>query len=107
MIKALLIDDQPLARSLIAEYLEDFPEITVLKACGDGCEAAKAIAELNPDLIFLDAQMPKITGFELLELLEDPPAVIFTTAFEEFAIKAFEQHAIDYLLKPISKSRFD
>ncbi len=107
MIKALLIDDEPLARSIIAEYLEDFPEITVLKECGDGFEAAKAIAELNPDLIFLDVQMPKITGFELLELLEDPPAVIFTTAFEEFAIKAFEQHAIDYLLKPISKSRFD
>jgi len=107
MIKALLIDDEPLARSIIAEYLEDFPEITVLKECGDGFEAAKAIAELNPDLIFLDVQMPKITGFELLELLEDPPAVIFTTAFEEFAIKAFEQHAVDYLLKPISKSRFD
>lgn len=107
MIKALLIDDEPLARSIIAEYLEDFPDITVLKECGDGFEAAKAIAELNPDLIFLDVQMPKITGFELLELLEDPPAVIFTTAFEEFAIKAFEQHAVDYLLKPISKSRFD
>lgn len=107
MIKVLLIDDEPLARSIIAEYLEDFPEITILKECGDGFEAAKAIAELNPDLIFLDVQMPKITGFELLELLEDPPAVIFTTAFEEFAIKAFEQHAIDYLLKPISKSRFD
>lgn len=107
MIKVLLIDDEPLARSIIAEYLEDFPEITILKECSDGFEAAKAIAELSPDLIFLDVQMPKITGFELLELLEDPPAVIFTTAFEEFAIKAFEQHAIDYLLKPISKSRFD
>ena len=80
MIKVLLIDDEPLARSIIAEYLEDFPEITILKECGDGFEAAKAIAELNPDLIFLDVQMPKITGFEMLELLENPPSVIFTTA---------------------------
>src|SRR5690606_5423796 len=107
MIKALLIDDEPLARSILKEYLVDFSEITILKECNDGFEAAKAIAEFEPDLIFLDVQMPKITGFELLELLEEPPAVIFTTAFEEFAIKAFEQHAVDYLLKPISKSRFD
>lgn len=107
MIKALLIDDEPLARNILNEYLVDFPEITILKECNDGFEAAKAIAEFEPDLIFLDIQMPKINGFELLELLEDPPAVIFTTAFEEFAIKAFEQHAVDYLLKPISKTRFD
>jgi len=107
MIKALLIDDEPLARSILNEYLVDFPEITILKECNDGFEAAKAIAEFTPDLIFLDIQMPKINGFELLELLEDPPAVIFTTAFEEFAIQAFEKHAVDYLLKPISKSRFD
>jgi len=107
MIKALLIDDEPLARSILNEYLVDYPEINVMKECNDGFEAAKAIAEFEPDLIFLDVQMPKINGFELLELLEDPPAVIFTTAFEEFAIQAFEQHAIDYLLKPISKSRFD
>lgn len=106
MIKALLIDDEPLARSILLEYLIDFPEIQIVKECNDGFEAAKAIAEFEPDLIFLDIQMPKITGFELLELLEDPPAVIFTTAYEEFAIKAFEQHAIDYLLKPISKPRF-
>ena len=106
MIKALIIDDEPLARSILLEYLIDFPEIQVMKECNDGFEAAKAIAEFEPDLIFLDIQMPKITGFELLELLEDPPAVIFTTAYEEFAIQAFEQHAIDYLLKPISKARF-
>lgn len=106
MIKALIIDDEPLARSIVAEYLLDFPQIELIKECGDGFEAAKAIAEVNPDLIFLDVQMPKITGFELLELLDDPPAVIFTTAFEEFALRAFEQHAVDYLLKPISKARF-
>src|SRR5690606_20357823 len=107
MIKTLIIDDEPLARSILSEYLSDFPEIKILKECNDGFEAAKAIAEFEPDLIFLDIQMPKINGFELLELLEDPPAVIFTTAFEEFAIQAFEQHAVDYLLKPISKTRFD
>lgn len=106
MIKALIIDDEPLARSIVSEYLLDFPQIEVLRECGDGFEAAKAIAEVNPDLIFLDVQMPKITGFELLELIDEPPAVIFTTAFEEFALRAFEQHAIDYLLKPISKARF-
>lgn len=107
MIKALIIDDEPLARSIVSEYLRDYPQIEVARECGDGFEAAKAIAEVNPDLIFLDVQMPKITGFELLELLDDPPAVIFTTAFEEYALRAFEQHAVDYLLKPINKSRFD
>lgn len=106
MIKALIIDDEPLARSIVSEYLLDFPQIEVIRECGDGFEAAKAITEVNPDLIFLDVQMPKITGFELLELIDEPPAVIFTTAFEEFALRAFEQHAIDYLLKPISKARF-
>jgi len=107
MIKVLLVDDEPLARSILNEYLVDYPEFVILKECNDGFEAAKAIAEFEPDLIFLDVQMPKINGFELLELLEDPPAVIFTTAYEEFAIKAFEQYAVDYLLKPISKTRFD
>ena len=107
MIKVLLIDDEPLARSIIKEYLNDYPQITIAMECNDGFEAAKAITEHQPHLIFLDVQMPKITGFELLELLENPPAVIFTTAFEEFALKAFEKHAVDYLLKPISKPRFD
>lgn len=107
MIKTLIIDDEPLARSIVSEYLRDYPQIEIVKECGDGFEAAKAIAEVNPDLIFLDVQMPKITGLELLELIDEPPAVIFTTAFEEFALRAFEQHAIDYLLKPISKARFN
>jgi two-component system, LytTR family, response regulator len=106
MIKAILIDDEPLARSIIAEYLQGFPEVNVVQECGDGFEGVKAIAQHKPDLIFLDIQMPKINGFEMLELLENPPAVIFTTAFDEYAIKAFEAHAIDYLLKPFSKERF-
>lgn len=107
MIKALLIDDEPLARSIVAEYLQAFPEITITQECNDGFEGVKAIAQHKPDLIFLDIQMPKINGFEMLELIEEPPAVIFTTAFDEYAIKAFESRAIDYLLKPFSKERFE
>ena len=106
MIKAILIDDEPLARTILLNYLKDYPQVEVVEQCKDGFEAMKAINEHRPDLIFLDIQMPKISGLELLEILENPPAVIFTTAFEEYAIKAFEQHAVDYLLKPISKSRF-
>lgn len=107
MIKTVIIDDEPLARSIVAEYLKAYSEIEILEECNDGFEGIKAIARHRPDLIFLDIQMPKITGFEMLELLEEPPAVIFTTAFDEYAIKAFETHAIDYLLKPFSKERFD
>ncbi|WCT13565.1 LytR/AlgR family response regulator transcription factor [Mucilaginibacter jinjuensis] len=107
MKRALLIDDEPLARMVVLEYLQDYKDqIEVLQECGDGFEGMKAIMQSQPDLIFLDVQMPKINGFEMLELLEQPPAVIFTTAFDEFAIKAFEAHAIDYLLKPFSKERF-
>src|SRR5215471_15281929 len=107
MIKAIIIDDEPLARSIVKEYLQSFPEIELLQECNDGFEGIKAIMQHEPDLIFLDIQMPKINGFEMLELVENPPAVIFTTAFDEYAIKAFEAHAIDYLLKPFSKERFD
>jgi two-component system, LytTR family, response regulator len=107
MIKTILIDDEPLARSMVKEYLQAYTDITVVAECNDGFEGVKAIAQHKPDVIFLDIQMPKINGFEMLELLEVPPAVIFTTAFDEYALKAFEQHAIDYLLKPFSKERFD
>jgi two-component system LytT family response regulator len=107
MMKALLIDDEPLARSIVKEYLADHREIEIVQECNDGFEGVKAIGLHKPDLLFLDIQMPKINGFEMLELIENPPAVIFTTAFDEFAIKAFEAHAIDYLLKPFSKDRFD
>ena len=107
MIKTVLIDDEPLARSIVTEYLQAFPEITIAQECNDGFEGIKAITQHKPDLIFLDIQMPKINGFEMLELIEQPPAVIFTTAFDEYAIKAFESRAIDYLLKPFSKERFE
>jgi two-component system LytT family response regulator len=106
MKRVLVIDDEPLARMIVREYLMDFPQLEVLQECGDGFEGVKAINQYQPDLIFLDVQMPKINGFEMLELVEQPPAVIFTTAFDEYAIKAFETHAVDYLLKPFSKERF-
>jgi two-component system LytT family response regulator len=106
-IKAVIIDDEPLARMIVEEYLGHYPEIAIMQQCGDGFEGIKAIQQHHPDLIFLDVQMPKINGFEMLELVEDPPAVIFTTAFDEYAIKAFENHAVDYLLKPFNKERFD
>ena len=106
-MKAILIDDEPLARSLVREYLAAFPQIEVVQECSDGFEGLKAITQHQPDLVFLDVQMPKINGFEMLELLDQPPAVIFTTAFDEFAIKAFDAHAIDYLLKPFSQERFN
>ena len=107
MIKAIIIDDEPLARSIVQEYLRSHPAITVVQECNDGFEGVKAIQQHQPQLIFLDIQMPKINGFEMLELIEQPPAVIFTTAFDEYAIKAFESHATDYLLKPFSQERFD
>jgi two-component system LytT family response regulator len=107
MRKIVIIDDEPLARSVVREYLQKHPELEVLQECGDGFEGLKAIQQHQPDLIFLDIQMPKISGFEMLELIEQPPAVIFTTAFDEYAIKAFEAHAVDYLLKPFDQERFD
>jgi two-component system LytT family response regulator len=96
-----------LARSLVKRHLAKHTEFEIIDECGDGFEASKSIIKNNPDLIFLDIQMPRISGFELLEILENPPAVIFTTAFDEFALKAFESNAIDYLLKPFSSERFD
>ena len=107
MIKALIIDDEPLARMIVKEYLQKHKEIELLQECNDGFEGLKAIQQYQLDLIFLDIQMPKINGFEMLELIDQPPAVIFTTAFDEYAIKAFESHAVDYLLKPFSQERFD
>jgi len=107
MSKVIIIDDEPLARSITKEYLQKHPQLELQAECGDGFEGVKAIQQYQPDLIFLDIQMPKINGFEMLELIEEPPAVIFTTAFDEYAIKAFEAHAIDYLLKPFNQERFD
>ena len=106
-MKAIIIDDEPLARMMVVEYLQTYPHIEVVQECNDGFEGMKAIQQHKPDLVFLDIQMPKINGFEMLELVDNPPQVIFTTAFEEYAIKAFDALAADYLLKPFSKERFD
>lgn len=105
-ITAIIIDDEPLAREIIKSYLKSFPEIEVASECDNGFLGIKAINELNPDLIFLDVQMPKINGFEMLELLDELPVVIFTTAYDQYALKAFEANAADYLLKPFSEERF-
>lgn len=105
-IKTIIVDDENLARELIKAYLKKFDQVEVIMECEDGFQGLKAIQEHEPDLIFLDVQMPKITGFEMLELLDNPPAVIFSTAFDEYAIKAFEMNATDYLLKPYSEERF-
>src|SRR4051812_47751280 len=107
MSKVIIIDDEPLARSLLKEYLQSHPELNIVEECKDGFEGLKAIQQHQPDLIFLDIQMPKINGFEMLELVEKSPAIVFTTAFDEYAIKAFDAHAIDYLLKPFNQDRLD
>lgn len=105
MKKVILIDDESLARGLLVEYLQRYPDLEIVAECANGFEGVKAIATHQPDLVFLDIQMPKINGFEMLELLPGCPPVIFTTAFDEYAIKAFEANAIDYLLKPFSPER--
>src|SRR5436190_4932830 len=107
MSKIIIIDDEPLARLIVKEYLQKYPQMELVQECNDGFEGLKAIQQYQPDLIFLEIQMPKINGFEMLELVEQPPSVIFTTAFDEYAIKAFEAHAIDYLLKPFNQERFN
>ncbi|HEY3429452.1 MAG TPA: LytTR family transcriptional regulator DNA-binding domain-containing protein [Cyclobacteriaceae bacterium] len=106
MMKAILIDDEPLSREIIKSYLKKYEQVEIAEECNDGFEGLKAIQQHKPDLIFLDIQMPKINGFEMLELIESPPAVIFITAFDEYAIRAFESNAVDYLLKPFSEERF-
>ncbi len=107
IIKTIIIDDEKLARDIIKKYLEKYDNIQIVAECSNGFEALKEINELKPEIIFLDIQMPKISGFEMLELLDDPPIIIFTTAFDNYAIKAFEVSAVDYLLKPFSEERFD
>lgn len=105
-INALIIDDEEPARAIIRSYLDSFPEIQIIGECANGFEGLKSIQSEKPDLVFLDIQMPKISGFEMLELLDEYPQVIFSTAFDEYAIKAFEFNAVDYLLKPYSQERF-
>lgn len=106
-IKTLIIEDEEPARALVKHFLNRHPEIEIVGECADGFSGLKSIQKLEPDLIFLDVQMPKLTGFELLELIDSKPEVVFTTAYDEFAIKAFEMNAVDYLLKPFSQERFD
>jgi two-component system, LytTR family, response regulator len=104
-MKVIIIDDELLARALLKEYLTIIGGIEIVAECANGFEGVKAIAQHKPDVIFLDVQMPKLNGFEMLELIDEAPAVIFTTAFDEYALKAFDAHAIDYLLKPFTVDR--
>jgi two-component system, LytTR family, response regulator len=106
-IRAIIVDDEELARQVLREFLASHPEIELVAECENGFEAVKAATELNPDLIFLDVQMPKLDGFEVLELIGSAAGVIFVTAHDSYAIRAFEVHAVDYLLKPFGADRFD
>jgi len=106
-VGAIIVDDEELARRLICEMLAPHPEIEVLAECANGFEAVKAVTERKPDLIFLDIQMPKLDGFEVLELIGPDIAVIFVTAYDAYAMRAFDVHAVDYLLKPFSAERFE
>lgn len=104
-IRAIIIEDEALARNLLKSYLANHEQVEIIDECENGFDGLKAINEKKPNLVFLDIQMPKLTGFEMLELLDYRPEIIFTTAYNQFAIKAFEQHAVDYLLKPFPKDR--
>lgn len=106
-IRAVIVDDEELARQILREYLASHAEIEIVAECANGFEAVKAVAEKKPDLVFLDIQMPKLDGFEVLELIGNEAAVVFVTAYDSYAIRAFEVHAVDYLLKPISEDRFE
>jgi two-component system LytT family response regulator len=104
-LRAVVVDDEELARQLLREYLWETGGVQIVAECANGFDAVKAIGELKPDLVFLDVQMPKLDGFEVLELIDPPPAVIFVTAYDEYALRAFDVHAIDYLLKPFRLDR--
>lgn len=104
-LKVVIIDDEPLARSLLRKHLEEVDHVHITGEFENGFDGLKGIHELKPDLVFLDIHMPKLNGFEMLELLDEMPSIIFTTAYDQYAIKAFESNAIDYLLKPYSQER--
>jgi len=106
-MRVLIVDDEELARASLRELLAAHPEIEIAAECANGFEAVRAAAELKPDLIFLDIQMPKLDGFEVLELIGEEPAVIFVTAYDTYALRAFDVHAVDYLLKPFGPERFE
>jgi two-component system LytT family response regulator len=104
-LRAVIVDDEPLARAVVREYLARQPGVEIVAECGNGFDAVKAVSELSPDVLFLDVQMPKLDGFEVLELLGRAVAVVFITAYDQYALRAFEVHAVDYLLKPFSEAR--
>jgi len=104
-LRVALVDDEAPARMVLREFLAHAPEVTIVAECANGFEAVKAVADLQPDVLFLDVQMPKLDGFEVLDLVGRDVAVVFTTAYDEFALKAFEVHAVDYLLKPFGRAR--
>ena len=106
-LRAVIVDDEELARLFLREMLRTHPEVEIAAECGNGYEAVKSIGECAPDILFLDVQMPKLNGFEVLELIEPGPAVIFVTAYDQYAMQAFDAHAVDYLLKPFSAERFE
>jgi two-component system LytT family response regulator len=106
-IRAVIVDDEELARQMLREFLAGHSEIEIAAECANGFEAVKAVTEMKPDLVFLDIQMPKLDGFEVLELIGTDRAVVFVTAYDEYAIRAFDIHAVDYLLKPFSAERFE
>lgn len=106
-MRVLIVDDEELARGLVREFLAAHGDIEIVAECANGFEAVKAITELAPDLVFLDIQMPRLNGFEVVELAGSKTHYVFVTAFDQYALKAFEVHAIDYLLKPFSQQRFD
>jgi len=107
MKKVIIVDDEKAGRTLISQYLEAWPELITLGMANNGVDAIRIINEFKPDLVFLDIQMPGMTGFEVLQNLEELPQVIFSTAYDQYALKAFEVHAVDYLLKPYTRDRFD
>jgi|EndMetStandDraft_5_1072996.scaffolds.fasta_scaffold38734_3 two-component system, LytTR family, response regulator len=104
-LRVIVVDDEPLARAVVREFLGSHADVTIVAECGNGFDAVKAVTELTPDLMLLDVQMPKLDGFEVLELLGRSVPVIFTTAYDKYALRAFEVHAVDYLLKPFSEER--
>src|SRR5690348_7112672 len=106
-IRTVIVDDEDLARQVVRELLAEHAEIEVVAECANGFEAVKAVTELKPDLLFLDIQMPKLDGFEVLELIGTEMAIIFATAYDQHALRAFEVHAVDYLLKPFGTERFE
>src|ERR1700689_19548 len=106
-VRAMIVDDEELARGFLREMLGIHPDIEVVAECPNGFEAVKSIGDTRPDLLFLDVQMPKLDGFEVLELIDPGPVVIFVTAYDQYAMRAFDAHAVDYLLKPFSPERFE